>query len=228
MGRRVGLMIPSANTVMEPDFYRNVPADWTVHTSRMHLVDTTVAGESRMLDEYALPAALALATARPHVIVFGCTSAGSLRGNEYEDGLIDEISSRTGIQTLSVMRCVREGLRRLGAERIAVITPYVEELNERIRASLEADGFEVVRIRGLQIVPALDLAKVPVKRILDLAYETLQGLAPDALFVSCTNFPGMSALPDLRRELDFPVTSSNQIALERAIEAAEMQDTAPE
>jgi len=62
--RRVGLMIPSVNTVMEPDFYRNVPAGWTVHTARMYLESTDGVGESRMLDERTLPAARDLATAR--------------------------------------------------------------------------------------------------------------------------------------------------------------------
>ena len=79
---RVGLLIPSSNVVMEVDFYRSLPHDTTLHTSRMYLADATVAAEEQMLDELVLPAAEAAGTARPDVVVFGCTSAGELRGRE--------------------------------------------------------------------------------------------------------------------------------------------------
>ena len=45
-----------------------------------------------MLDEFALPAARDLGTARPDVVVFGCTSAGALRGNDYDAQLCERIS----------------------------------------------------------------------------------------------------------------------------------------
>ena len=77
-------MIPSSNTMMEVDFARDVPPGISVHTARMFMEDTTPAGENRMLDEFALPAARDLGTARPDVVVFGCTSAGALRGNDYD------------------------------------------------------------------------------------------------------------------------------------------------
>ncbi len=51
MTKRVGLLVPSSNTVMEADFYRNLPASVTVHTGRMYMESTTVQGEGLMLDE---------------------------------------------------------------------------------------------------------------------------------------------------------------------------------
>ena len=88
---RVGLMIPSSNTMMEVDFARDLPPGTALHTARMFMEDTTPAGESRMLDEFALPAARDLGTARPDVVVFGCTSAGVLRGNDYDAELCRRI-----------------------------------------------------------------------------------------------------------------------------------------
>lgn len=216
-GRRIGLLVPSPNTTMEPDFYRNAPPGWTVHTSRMYLRDTNIEDETRMIDEYAIPAARVLATARPDVIVFGCTSAGALRGNHYEDQLIEEIQQQAGVPTLSVMKCARSALQELGASSLVVVTPYVDELNERIRASLETDGFNVLAIRGLQILDALEIARVPRRRIIEFADAAIGCLKPDALFLSCTNFPAMEALPELRGKYNFPVTSSNKAALDKAI-----------
>ena len=216
--RRIGLIVPSSNTVMEPDFYHNLPAGYSLHTARMFLEDVTAEAEARMLDEFTLPAARDLATVKPDVVVFGCTSAGALRGNQYEEVLIDSISKVSGAPTVSVNRSVRETLKNQQASRLVVITPYLAELNERILASLEQDGFTVLNIQGLGIRENTRIAQVPAAEIIALAQRAVQPLNPDALFVSCTNFPAVSILPELRRLFDFPVVSSNQAVLERALQ----------
>jgi maleate isomerase len=218
--KRIGLLVPSSNTVLEPDFYRNLPAGFSLHTGRMYLEITTAEGESRMLDEFAIPAARDVATARPHTIVFGCTSAGALRGNAYDDQLCQKISEISGVPTVSVIRSVREALQKVSARRLVVVTPYVEELNVRIKASLEDDGLEIMKIEGLGISENFTIAIVPDQQIIDLALNAVRGLQPDVLFVSCTNFPAMRVLSRLRQALPYPVISSNQVALEKAIEVA--------
>ena len=80
LGHRVGLLVPSSNTVMEVDFYRHLPAAATVHTGRMYMEATTVKGEEEMLDKHCLPAAADVATAKPDLMVFGCTSGGGVAG----------------------------------------------------------------------------------------------------------------------------------------------------
>ncbi len=215
--RKIGLIVPSSNTVMEPDFYRNMPANCTLHSARMFLRDVTAEDEARMLDDFTLPAARDLATIQPDVVVFGCTSAGALRGNAYEDQLIEEVARTSGAPAVSVNRSVREALKNLNAERIVVVTPYLDELNTRIRASLEQDGFSVLHIEGLGIRENTRIAQVPGEQIIALAQRALQNQKPDALFVSCTNFPAVSVLAELRKCFSFPVLSSNQAVLERAL-----------
>jgi maleate isomerase len=210
---RVGLLVPSSNTVMEPDFWAALPPGATLHTGRMYLEDTTPEGESRMLDEHVVPAARDLATARPDLIVFGCTSAGALRGNGYDAELCARISELSGVPTVSVIASVRQAIAAGGARRVGVITPYVDALNQRIRESVEADGVEVAGIAGLGISDNFEIARVPVERICDFAEQTLRGLGADLAFVSCTNFPAVSALPELERRLDRPVVTSNQAAI---------------
>jgi len=215
----VGLIVPSSNTVMEPDFYRNLPSQWSLHTARMFLENVTAKAEAHMLDEFTMPAARDLATIYPDVVVFGCTSAGALRGNQYEDQLITQISHAAKAPAVSVNRSVRETLKSLDAVRLVVATPYLDELNTRIQASLENDGFEVMHIQGLGIRANTDIARVSTQQIIELAQKTVGSLHPDALFVSCTNFPAVSALPQLRRIFEFPVISSNQSVLDRTIDA---------
>jgi len=211
---RVGLLIPSSNTVMEVDFYRNLPADTSVHTGRMYMVETTAAGEDRMLREFTMPAAEAVGTANPHVTVFGCTSAGALYGDEYDRDLCARIGAVTSSVPISVIQSVNRALRDTGARRVAVITPYVDELNVRIQASIEAEGFEVACLHGMGITTNFDIAEVTPEQIRAFVTDKLGGRVPaDALFLSCTNFNAISALPLLKEVYDVPMVTSNLAAL---------------
>jgi maleate isomerase len=215
MSARVGLIVPSSNTVMEVDFYRRLPASATLHTARMYLEETTPRGESAMLDDY-LPAAINdLRSARPDVMVFGCTSAGALRGNDYEAQLIDRIARETAAETFSVSASVRRTIRAAGARRVGVITPYVDSLNDKIRESLQDDGFEVVAIHGFGITDNFTIAEVEPERIVEFATECFgSGTGDiDLLFASCTNFRAIDAREDIQAALGVPVVTSNHAAL---------------
>jgi maleate isomerase len=218
---RLGLMIPSSNTMMEVDFARDLPPGTALHTARMFLEDTTAAAEIRMLDEFALPAARDLGTARPDVVVFGCTSAGALRGNDYDAELCARISELTGAPTVSTIGAVRGAIAGSGATSVGVITPYVDELNERIKASIEADGTRVAAIAGLGITDNFAIAEVGPGDIVAFAARALGQLAAEAsiglIFASCTNFGAMAARPAIAERLGLPVVTSNQAALAAAV-----------
>jgi maleate isomerase len=213
MGARVGLIVPSSNTVIEVDFYRRLPADVTLHTARMYLVQTTPEGESAMLDDYLPRAVDDLRSARPDVVVFGCTSAGALRGNAYEAELIERIAGQTEATTFSVAASVRAAIRGAGARRVGVITPYVDSLNVKIRESLEADGLEVAAIHGLGITDNFTIADVEPERITRFASERFEGSDIELLFASCTNFRALDARQPIQAALGVPVVTSNQAAL---------------
>ena len=215
MATRIGLLIPSSNTVMEADFYRNLPSSVTVHTGRMYMESTTVQGEELMLDEHTIPTAQVLATCNPDVTVFGCTSAGALRGNEYDAELCRRLTEVMGMPTISVIESVRHDLKATGGNTVAVLTPYVDELNQRIRASVESDGFEVVAMHGMGISHNFDIAQVQPPQILQFVRDKLGDRLPaDILFVSCTNFQAVAALPLLREQYGDAVVTSNQAALD--------------
>ena len=206
-------MIPSSNTMIEADFAREVPHDVSVHTARMFMEDTTAEGEYRMLDEFAMPAARDLGTAHPDVVVFGCTSAGALRGNDYDSELCDRISDATGAPTVSTIQSVRTSILSSGAARVGVVTPYVDELNAKIKESIEADGVEVVKIAGLGMTENFQIAQVSHDEIVEFAASALRDQKIDLVFGSCTNFGGMSAIPAITERLGLPTLSSNQAVI---------------
>jgi len=214
---RVGLLVPASNSVMEVDFYRNLPPAYTLHVARMYLSEVTVAGEEAMLDVFLPRAASDLASLRPEVMVLGCTSAGALRGNAYELELCRDLERRTGARVVSVNAAVRESLRGLDAARVGVVTPYLDELNLRIRSSLEQDAFQVPVIAGLGLADNESIASVTPEAIAGFAIDRLGGKAMDAVFISCTNFRGAQAAGEVRARLGLPVVTSNLAALEAVL-----------
>ena len=146
---RVGLLVPSSNTIMEQDIIRGVGRHASVHTARMHMTEATRAAENAMLDQY-LPQAIAdIASARPHITIFGCTSASALRGDEYDKELCSLISEQTGGVTISTIAAVNDAIAASAASRVAILTPYGEELNLKIRESIAATGVEVIAIEEI-------------------------------------------------------------------------------
>ena len=215
MSTRIGLLVPSSNTVVEADFYRNLPASATIHTARMLLETTTVEAEESMLDDYTFSAVRLLATAKPDLVVFACTSAGALRGNSYDADLCNRITEISGVPTISVIRSVQKILGESSGGSVAVLTPYVDELNQRIQASLEDDGFNVTAMHGMGITTNFDIAQVEPSAIVEFARECFGSQPPaDSLFVSCTNFQAVTARPMLQELYGIPVVTSNQAALE--------------
>src|SRR5262249_7821573 len=146
--RRVGVIVPSSNTVVESDFLRALPADITLHAARMFLAETTAEAERRMIYDHMPIAVADLATLRPHVVAFACTSAGAVLGADGEAALIGNIARETGAPVVSTNDAVGKAIEILGRRLIAVLTPYVDELNEAIRVGLERRGLTVVHMAG--------------------------------------------------------------------------------
>jgi maleate isomerase len=113
---------------------------------------------------------------------------------------------------VSTNEAVKWRIERHHPKRVAVITPYVDELNDHIRAGLDGRGLNFVRIWGLGITENFALASAPPARIIAVVDF-------DLLFVSCTNFRGLAARPALLEWFGAPVVTSNQATIEVALEA---------
>lgn len=217
--RRIGLIVPSSNTVVEVDFSRNLPKGATLHTARMFLAETTETAERVMITQHVPQAAIDLASLHPDVVAFACTSGGAVLGVDGEARLIEDLARTTRARVVSTNDAVKARIERHKPERVAVLTPYVDELNQRIKAGLVGRGLNVVHIAGMGITDNYAIALVPPDQIVAFAEEQLAGLSYDLLFVSCTNFHGMDARGALTERFGVTVVTSNQATLEATLEA---------
>jgi maleate isomerase len=211
--QRVGLIVPSSNTVMEPAFHRHLP-NAIVSTTRILLEEVTPEAELRMLEEDLPRAAVLVKTTIPDIVVFGCTSAGSLGGLGQDDGIRKMLEQRTGATVMTIVRSVLAGLRRSGSRKVAVFTPYEQELTRSIAQSLEQGGYMVVKAEGMGIRRNFEIGKVPPPEIARFVEPRMQNVDADSVVLSCTNWQALEALDALQDRLGIPILSSNQAAIE--------------
>jgi maleate cis-trans isomerase len=146
--KKLGLIVPSWNTVMEYEVQRMAGGAMSVHSMRIpHTADT----EEKLLwlGTQAPAAAGLLAHAKVDVICYGCAAGGFLKGPVEDRALGERIGRETGIPVAVSSAAVAEALRALGATRVSLASPYAPWLNERLRQYLTAAGFEVMAMQGL-------------------------------------------------------------------------------
>ncbi len=216
---RIGLLVPSSNTVFENDVHASLPRSrFTAHAARMHLVETTRKAEQAMLDKHAPSAADDLAALEPDLVLFGCTSAGSLGGMDHDREVCDVLGRRAGARCVGVLSAVSEALARRNWESVVVVTPYVDELTSTIAASLAEGGMTVLAGGGMGITNNIALADPEPAEIVEFAMSVVGRHRPDGLFVSCTNFRALEARPAIEKASGLPVLTSNLAAIEAVFE----------
>jgi maleate isomerase len=234
---RIGLLIPSANATMEPEFNRFLPGGVSVHVARMVIEELTEAGLSKMEEKVEL-AARQVAGVAPDLIIFGCTSGSLIKGSRHNEEIARVIEEITGIPAITTSQAVLSCLDRLAIRKVAVATPYNEEINQREKVFLEENAIQVLRILGLgfsRYQPIFPLSKRPISGISlqepYVAYKlALEAFVPEAdgTFISCTNFRTFEIIQKLEIATKKPVVTSNQATLAFALQRLNLWEPIPQ
>lgn len=204
---RLGVLTPSSNTALEPLTCAIAAStkDVSAHFSRFRVTEISLQPKAlgQFDDANILAAAELLADARVNVIGWSGTAAG-WRGFDTDRQLVERIHARTGIRASTAVLALNELLALRGIERLALVTPYTGDVQDRIVANYRAIGVEVVAERHLDISVNHDFALVTP--------ETLQGLMrevaaarPQAIVTYCTNLRAAQLAPAVEAELGIPL-----------------------
>jgi maleate isomerase len=206
---RIGLIVPSSNTTAEPELSAAAPAGVSVHTARMPLENVTADDLDTMADR-AVECAELLRHADVDVVAYGCTTGSLLHGHGFDAELEAEIEATADCPTVATALSVERALDALGCQRIALATPYVEDLTRREVEYLEASDREVVAVdgRGIEANTAIGslTAEDAYRQVTALLAEADE---PDGVFISCTNYPSLSVVRTLEADIGLPVVTSN-------------------
>jgi len=204
----VGIIVPSVNSMVEPQFNHFAPPGLGVYVARARVAGGWRRPLPEMADEIATSAKL-LSDVAPDLIVFHCTDTSMTQGPQGEGRILDIVKEATGIDALATSRLVLEALRTFGLKKLVVLSPY--KSNRSILDYLGATGFTVVEDVALGLEP-LEFAKVTPREWVELAHKHDRPEA-DGIFLSCANTTQIEAVADVERALGKPVVNSNQAVL---------------
>lgn len=205
---RIGLIIPSVNSMSEPQFNHFAPAGLAIHVARARVAGPWKRPLPVMADEIATSAKL-LSDVSPDLIVFHCTDTSMTQGPQGEGRILDIVTEATGIEAVATSRLVLDALQALGIRRPVLLSPYVS--NQAVIDYLTATGHVVVHDVALGLT-AQDFARVTPAEWAELARKNDRPDA-DGIFLSCTNTTQIEAIAEIERALGKPVVNSNQAVL---------------
>lgn len=222
---RIGFVLLSTDAVAERDMFRWAPEDVGLHFTRIAMPGAvTVDNLACQLDQLESCAALLMPNDPPKVICYGCTSGGVVMG---PPAVIERLQrGQPGVPATTLVSCVLDGLAALNVSRIALATPYIDEINQLEAAFFETHGYPVVNFEGLQILHDADIARVPSDEVKRFA-RNVDVPEAEALFISCSGFRAFEIAQALEDELGKPVVTSNQAMLWRCLRLAGIPDPIP-
>jgi maleate isomerase len=230
---RIGVLTPHADVGPESELQAMAPQGVAIHATRVPFGAMAAGG---VMDP-AIPLAPVRAFAEPpHVddaaellaaapldaIVYGFTSSAYVIGAEGEAEMISRLERRTrGIPVVATCAAAMEGLRALGASRIALFdAPWFDtELNDLGRRYYESAGFEVVYSTPCGL-PS-DQTKITPADLHAWVSEHVSTTDAEAIVFGGNGFRVVGAIAALEEDLGSSVLTANQVLLWAALRVAD-------
>ena len=211
---KFGVIAPSTNTVVQPEFDMMRPSGITNHFARIHIPNDPLTGDddfTRLIDNVRRELLFAVdrvMTAEPQHLIMGMSSETFWGGLEGSERLKERIAARAGVAVTMGSDAARQALQRYGVRRLGVVTPYMPVADAEVRRFFTDCGFEVVRLLGLKCASPVLIAHVSEKELRD-AILKVDGPDVEAVIQVGTNL-AMARLAGIAEFwLDKPVLAIN-------------------
>ncbi len=208
---RFGLIALATDHASENELPRMMPRDTVLYTTRVRFDGNCgVANLRSMESELAGAAALLLPGTPLHAIAFGCTSGTVAIGYDRVRATIQE--QRPGVAVATPITGARKAFAALGVGRIAMLTPYPDDVNRLVAGYMGEAGIDVVAFATFGLQTDLEMTSVPPEAI-ERAVSQLDTGGAEAVFICCTALRSVSTIGALEERLGIPVVTSNQAML---------------
>lgn len=216
---RIGLIALSNDLATERDFINMRNCDEiALFVTRIPNEDTCNVDNLRALQpELERATSLIIPGSRLDSIAYSCTSGTVVLGFDVVAESIH--TARPGIPVVTPITAALEAFSVFSAEKIAVLTPYIDEVNTPIARYLEKSGIDIVAFTSFKIASNDVMSRTTPKAIYEAA---LQADHPQAqtLFISCTAIRAVDVIDEIEQAINKPVITANQALYWQALRAA--------
>jgi maleate isomerase len=221
----IGVIVLATDQTMEHEFRRLLDVPGVAFYESRILNDNAITPATLAAMEARLTAAadLILPGLPLDVVAFGCTSASMVIGEEQVFARIR--AARPEVACTTPITAAFAAFETLGARRLALLTPYRDDINRFIRDYIEARGFQVPVMGSFNEEDDRRAARIDLASIRDAAIDLGRADEVDAVFVSCTSLRLIDAVAEIEAALGKPVTSSNHAMAWHCLRLAGIDDT---
>jgi len=212
---RIGLLVPSSNTTVEPEFYRALPNDVTVHCARMFLQQINADSIQRTADDVERESR-GLASADVDVVVLGATAPSFINGLGYDREMCMRIEQACGKPAVTTSSGLIDALSEMGIKRISLGSAYPAAINEVCANFLSANGLDIVAMDGLGIEDNLIVGRLSAETAYEMG-RSIDRPESEAIVLACTNWRSLAVVERIERDLDKPVLSTTQVSIWAAL-----------
>lgn len=214
--RKFGVVAPSTNTSVQPEYDDMRPRGVTNHFSRICIPDTRVTTDEEFLvmmnnirgaTEEAIDTVMSCA---PEYVIMGMSAETFWDGAEGADALHKRMEQRAGVGVGLGSHAVLEALKAYGSDirRISVITPYMPVGDNMVRQFFEDNGYTIVNLEGLKSPSPMLIAHESAAR-LRKAVRDVDGKDVQAIVQVGTNLACAAVATEAERWLGKPVIAIN-------------------
>jgi len=206
----IGLMVPINNTTMQPELLQWLPAGSQCTQHKIPRGKGLLTRETiPAYKQQALELAKAFVNAPIDILAYGCTAASFLSGPQADAELADALAQTVGKSVVTTAQSMVLALQAQGLRRIALVTPYQDEVNDQLKSYLHQSDIEVAAFDSLRAPNVDALGLITAEQVASMA-RTVMTEDAQAMFIACSQLPTRTILESLSLEFGRPVLSSIQ------------------
>ncbi len=236
---RIGQIVPSSNTTMETEIPAMLTARmsirpeqrFTFHSSRMRM-KKVVKEELAAMDAESDRCAQELSDAKVNVLGYACLVAIMAMGPGYHRESEKRLTQRvrdndSDGQVITSAGALVEGLKVMGAKKVAVVAPYMKPLTELVVDYIRQEGFEVMDYIALEIPDNLDVARHDPQRLPEIVKDLKYQDADVIVLSACVQMPSLPAIAKVEAMTGKPVVTAAVATTYAMLKSLELEPVVP-
>jgi len=221
----IGLLTLSNDLAIEPEVNYFLETEGVaLYANRLPMDENATLSTLKMMEPHITTCAAGLQPlGNLDVVAYGCTAGSMVIGPRMVAKCINK--ALPGAKTTNPISAVCEALKSLSCRRIAVLTPYIDDINKQVAVHLEQEGFKLVSKDSFEVLESLRMSLISPESILEAGKKIGLNDKAEALFISCTAMFVSPIREKLEDIIGKPVITSNQAIAWHSLRLAGIDET---
>jgi len=212
---KIGLIVPSNNTLIEPELYPRLPKGVSLHAAKI-LTEGSDADSIIEMVKKAERAGLELSAGNVDLIAYCCLSTSLIKGMKWNKEFTVRLAELTGCPVITAFDATVEGLKELNISKISLVSPYPKKVHELLVNCFADEGIQILSEVNTPIEDINEVPNVSPYHVYSLVRKAFAEQS-EGICIVATDLPTLSIIQVAEKDLGKPVITTNQAILNVAL-----------